>query len=135
MGKFSSPGKHTRGIVAKKYRVVLFGVNGEEAIFQHNMVQLGVSGSVLKRYLEKAPVVLVRDLSLANARRYAEAIINAGGLVSIQETGEFPETRPSRGKPDIAFPEDFMICQNCGLKQKRSERCVRCGFDVTSDPR
>jgi len=121
--------------VAKKYRVVLFGVNGEEALFQHNMARLGVSRSVLKGYLEKAPVVLVRDLSLANARRYAEAIISAGGLVTIQETGEFPETRPYRGKPDVASPEDFMICQNCGLKQRRSERCVRCGFDVTYAPR
>jgi hypothetical protein len=121
--------------VAKKYRVVFFGVNGEEALFQHNMARLGVSRSALKGYLEKAPVVLVRDLSLANARRYAEAIINAGGLVTIQETGEFPETRPSRGRLDVASQEDFIICQNCGLKQKRSERCVRCGFDVTSAPR
>jgi hypothetical protein len=121
--------------VAKKYRVVLFGVNGEEVLFQRNMGRLGVSSSALKGYLEKAPVVLVRDLSLANARKYAEAIINAGGLVSIQETGEFPETRPSRGKSDGASPEDFMICQNCGLKQKRSERCVRCGFEVTCAPR
>jgi len=121
--------------VAKKYRVVLFGVNIDEGVFQQNMARLGVSSSELNAYIEKAPVVLVRDLNLANARRYAEAIINAGGLATIQEAGEFLETRPSYGKPGVSSQEDFMICHNCGFKQKRSSRCVRCGFDVTSTPR
>jgi hypothetical protein len=121
--------------VAKKYRVVLFGVNVDEGVFRQNMARLGVSGSVLKDYIEKAPVVLARDLGLADARRYAEAIIDAGGLANIQETGELPETRPSYGKVRLPSQEDFMICQNCGFKQKRGERCVRCGSDVTSAPR
>ena len=121
--------------MAKKYRVVLFGVNIEEEVFRHNMARLGVSTSVLNDYIDKTPVVLVRDLSLANARRYAEAIINAGGLATIQEAGEFPETRPPYEKPGISSQEDFMICPNCGFKQKRSRRCMRCGFDATTAPR
>jgi len=121
--------------VAKKYRVVLFGVNVDEGVFQKNMARLGVSSSVLKDYLEKAPVVLVRDLNLADARRYAEAIMNAGGFATIQETGETSQTMPSYAKSGVASQEDFMICNNCGLKQKRAPRCVRCGFDVTSSPR
>ena len=120
--------------MAKKYRVVLFGVNIDEGVFQQNMARLGVSSSVLKDYIEKAPVVLVRDLSLADARRYAEAIMNAGGLANIQETGELPETRASYGKLCVPSQEDVMICHNCGFKQNRSERCVRCGFDLTSVP-
>ena len=121
--------------MAKKYRVVLFGVNVDEGVFQQNMARLGVSSSVLKDYIEKAPVVLVRDLSLADARRYAEAIIDAGGLANIQETGEPPEMRPSYGQMSEPSQADFMICHNCGFKQKRGERCVRCDFDLTSAPR
>jgi hypothetical protein len=120
--------------VAKKYRVVLFGVNIEEEVFRHNMARLGVSGSVLNDYIEKAPVVLVRDLSLADARRYAEAIIDAGGLVTIQETGEFPKEMLSHAKASVPSQEDFMICHNCGLKQKRGDRCARCGFDLHAPP-
>jgi predicted transcriptional regulator len=121
--------------VAKKYRVVLIGVSVDEEVFQKNMARLGVSSSVLKNYLEKAPVVLVRDLNLADARRYAEAIMDAGGHANIQETGETPQTMPSYGNPGVASQEDFMICSNCGFKQKRAPRCVRCGFEVTPSPR
>jgi len=121
--------------MAKKYRVVLFGVHVEEGVFQQNMTRLGVSGSEVKGYIEKAPIVLVRDLSLADARKYAEAIINAGGRVNIQETGEFPEPSRSYQKPEVPLLEDVIICRNCGLKQKRAQRCVRCGFDLTSDPK
>ena len=120
--------------MAKKYRVVLFGVNSEEEAFRHNMAKLGVSGSVLNGYIEKTPVVLVRDLSLADARRYAEAIIDAGGMVTIQETGEFPEEMLSHTKASGPSQEDFMICHNCGLKQKRGDRCARCGFDLHAPP-
>jgi predicted transcriptional regulator len=120
--------------MTKKYRVVLFGVRGDEGAFQQNMAQLGVSSSEVKGYIEKAPVVLARDMHLADARKYAEAIMNAGGHVNIQETGEFPEPSPSNEKPDIPLREDFIICRNCGFKQKKAQRCVRCGFDLTSAP-
>jgi hypothetical protein len=119
--------------MAKIYRVVLFGVNVDEDAFQKNMARLGVSSSALKDYLAKIPVVLVRNLNLPDARRYADAIINAGGLATIQETGETPQTISSYKKPNAALQEeDFMICTNCGLKQKRAPRCVRCGFEVIS---
>jgi len=121
--------------VDKKYRVVLFGVNVDEGVFQRNMARLGVSSSVLKNYLEKTPVVLIRDLNLADARRYAEAIIDAGGLANIQETRGTPQTMPSYGNPVVPSQEDYMICSNCGFKQKKAPRCVRCGFEVTSSLR
>lgn len=120
--------------MAKKYRIVLFGVNVEEEVFRQNMAKLGVSGSILEDFMEKAPVVLRRDLNLADARRYAEAIIDAGGLVHIQETGEFPDTRPSYEKISASSQEDFVICHNCGFKQKKGDCCVRCGFDLNPPP-
>lgn len=120
--------------MTKKYRVVFFGIAHEPAVFRQNMAKLGVPRPALDKYIEKAPVVLKRDLGLADARRYAETIINAGGLVNIQETGEFLEAEPSPQKQNIPFNEDFVICPNCGFKQKKADCCMRCGFDLKSSP-
>ena len=117
--------------MAKKYRIALFGIKAEEEIFRQNMAKLGVSGSTLDKYIERAPVVLKRDLSLEEARKYAEAIINAGGFVNIQETGEFPD-KFSVEQKSIPSIVDFVLCPNCGFKQKKKDCCVRCGFDLNS---
>jgi len=117
--------------MAKKYRIALFGIKAEEEIFRQNMAKLGVSGPTLDKYIERAPVVLKRDLSLEEARKYAEAIINAGGFVNIQETGEFPD-KFSVEQKSILSTEDFILCPNCGFKQKKNDCCVRCGFDLNS---
>lgn len=118
--------------MTKKYRVVFFGITLDTESFRQNMARLGVPGPTLDKYLEKAPVVLKRELTLADARRYAETIINAGGIVTIQETGEFNETIPSAERKDITFRQDFVICPNCGFKQNRKDSCVRCSFDLSS---
>ena len=117
--------------MAKQYRVALFGVSAEIEEFRRNMERLGVSGATLDKYIEKTPVVLKRNLRLEEARRYAEAIIDAGGFVNIQETGEFPD-KFSVEQKTILSTEDFILCPNCGFKQKRKDCCVRCGFDLHS---
>jgi hypothetical protein len=118
------------GTVTKQYRVVLLGIMNDEETFRNNMARFGVSYTDLDKYIRNAPVVLKRDLRLADARRYADAIIDAGGLVNIQETGEIPET-PSRAEKRITSPgHDFVLCPNCGYKQKKEDFCVRCGFDL-----
>jgi hypothetical protein len=124
--------KQSLSTVTKKYRVVFFGVALNPQTFKQNMARLGVTASTLDKYMEKAPVVLRRDLTLADARRYAETIMNAGGLVHIQETGQFPDTKSPTQKTDTSIPEDFVMCPNCGFKQKRVNYCVRCGFDLSS---
>jgi len=116
--------------MTKQYRVVFLGFKDDADAFRDNMAKLGVPYDTLDKYIRKAPVVLKRDLDLADARRYADAIINAGGLVNIQETGEFPET-PSPADKRISAPDpDFVLCPNCGFKQKKEDCCVRCGFDL-----
>lgn len=116
--------------MTKQYRVVFLGFKDDADAFRDNMAKLGVPYDAIDKYIRKAPVVLKRDLDLADARRYADAIINAGGLVNIQETGEFPET-PSTADKRISAPNpDFVLCPNCGFKQKKEDRCVRCGFDL-----
>lgn len=119
------------GRVSKKYRVTLFGITVNTGVFRQNMAKLGVSGSTLDKYIKKAPVVLKRDLRLADARRYAEAIINAGGSVNIQETGEFPEIKSPPERGSISSDQDFSLCPNCGFKQKKGDFCVRCGWDFS----
>jgi len=119
--------------MAKKYRVALFGIKTEEAVFRKNMAKLGVSGSILDKYIERAPEVLKRDLRLEEARKYADAIINAGGFVNIQETGEFPN-KSSVEQKSLPSKEDFIICPNCGFKQKKNNFCAKCGFDLNPSP-
>ena len=119
--------------MAKKYRVTLFGIKTEKAVFRKNMAKLGVSGSTLDKYIERAPVVLKKNLRLEQARKYADAIIDAGGFVHIQETGEFPNN--SSFKQDVIFTkEDAIICPNCGFKQEKEKFCARCGFDLSTTP-
>ena len=118
--------------MAKQYRVVFLGFKNDAESFRSNMAKLGVSYNTLDRYIRKAPVVLKRDLNLADARIYADAIINAGGLVTIQETGELPDV-PSTADRRMSTPNpDFLICPNCGLKQKTENFCIRCGFDLNA---
>jgi hypothetical protein len=104
----------------------------DQKTFRNNMAKLGVSYNDLDKYIKNAPVVLKRDLRLADARKYADAIINAGGLVNIQETGEFPETRSATERRITSPAQDFVLCPNCGFKQKNQDFCVRCGFDLNS---
>lgn len=120
------------GRVAKQYRVVFLGTMNDEETFRSNMAKLGVSYTDLDKYIKNAPVVLKRDLRLADARKYADAIINAGGLVNIQETGEFPETRSLTERRITSPGQDFVLCPNCGFKQEKEDFCVRCGFGLTS---
>ncbi|UCE33501.1 MAG: hypothetical protein JSV55_09455 [Deltaproteobacteria bacterium] len=116
--------------MTKQYRVVLLGFKDDADAFRDNMAKLGVAYDTLDKYIRKAPIVLKRDLDLADARRYADAIINAGGFVNIQETGEFPETpSPADNRPNLPDP-DYVLCPNCGFKQKKEDCCVRCGFDL-----
>ena len=111
------------GRVTKQYRVVFLGIMNDEETFRNNMVKLGVSYTDLDKYIKNTPVVLKRDLRLADARKYADAIIYAGGLVNIQETGEFPEPHyllaelhsilarryaPGYSSVDSILPEDLV---------------------------
>ncbi len=116
--------------MTKQYRVVFLGFKDDAGAFRDNMAKLGVAYDTLDKYIRKAPIVLKRDLDLADARRYADAIINAGGVVNIQETGEFPEAPSNADNRPNAPDPDYVLCPNCGFKQKKEEYCVRCGFNL-----
>jgi uncharacterized paraquat-inducible protein A len=114
----------------KQYRVVFSGVTIDMETFRQNMSQLGVSGSTVDKCIEKAPLVIKRNLSLSEARLYADAIMSAGGIVTIQETGHYTESQPALKNRTVALYQDSMLCPNCGFKQKKADVCVRCGFTL-----
>jgi len=114
--------------VTKKYRVVFMGLLEEVERFKQGMFEIGIRPSMADRILEKAPVVLKAGMTLADARLYAEAIQSAGGRVNIQEQGLFEEPSRPRKVWGIKPFEYFTMCPECGHKQPKKDRCMKCGF-------
>ncbi len=110
----------------KIYRVVFQGLAGEEPAFRKRMGDLGVPAEVVVRLLRSAPVEMKRELSLRDARGYADAVQGAGGKVAIQEYGRVEEERPPDGE-EIPSLGAFAKCPECGMKQLRKDVCERCG--------
>lgn len=112
----------------KKYRVVFLGLlEGKEGV-KRNMSQLGVPSETVEELIRKAPIVIKRDITLKQARRYADSIQEAGCRVIIQECGYFEESRPDSGLASITPLRDFTVCPECGFKQVKGETCIKCGF-------
>ena len=114
----------------KKYRIVFTGLLVDIDSFKQNMAKFGVPAYVLDKYVNHAPAVVKRDLRLQDARKYAEIILNAGGLVNIQEIGEFSDILISQKNKATVSSDDFIVCNNCGFKQRKRNSCVRCGANL-----
>lgn len=119
----------------KKYLCIFKGVKGDEAGFRAAMHRLGLGDEFLDELIARAPVVVKRDVELREARRYADTLQDAGGLVSILENGVVAEKRPTGGVRPITPFEDFAMCPECGFKQAGSPRCVKCGRRLESGTR
>ena len=113
--------------VDKKYRIVFLGLVETPEGFKENMSRFGVNGAVVDQILQKAPVILKGDMTLGDARKYADAVHFAGGRVNIQESGLFEETKIRQGSMDIKSLEKFTMCPECGYKQLKKKFCERCG--------
>ena len=113
----------------KVYRVIFTGLFRTEEYFKSRISMLGVSPEEADKILRKAPVVLKEGESLEYIKRYAGAIIVAGGNVDIEsfdaETGTETES--------IVIPgmSSFTQCPQCGHRQPKNKLCVRCGFIFT----
>ncbi len=116
--------------MTKTYRVVFQGLVKDEASFREGMEGLGVSPEVVDRVLRNAPVGMKQGLTLGEARRYAEAVQEAGARVAIQEHGWIEEEAPRRDEPSIPSLGAFTMCPECGLKQMRKPSCERCGCSL-----
>jgi hypothetical protein len=118
--------------VIKKYRVVFLGLLETTEGFKRRMSQLGVPAEKVEGLIEKAPIIMKRDITLREARRYADAVQEAGGRVIIEEHGHVEEPRHANRPVSIAPLEDFTMCPECGLKQAKGKTCVKCGFTLTN---
>ena len=116
----------------KIYRVILSGLAKEEANFKKQMLRLGVSEDISEGIIKKSPVILKKGLSFKDARIYADAIFQAGGKVSIQEEGNLEENRQKDPLFGVISLKHFTMCPQCGYKQLKTEKCIRCGFVFAS---
>ena len=112
----------------KKYRVVFLGLNNDEENFKQGMSGFGVTPSTIERMIKKAPIVLKGEMTLGDARRYADAVFQAGGRVRLQAHGLFNEPMRNSKPPDIKSFGKFTMCPQCGYKQMKAVFCKRCGF-------
>ena len=111
----------------KVYRVIFTGLLQTEEFFKKRISMLGVSPEDAARMVEKAPVVLKEGSSLDYIKRYAGAIIAAGGNVDIQS---FESEIPIKTGPnEIPGMSSFTQCPRCGHRQPKKALCVRCGFN------
>lgn len=114
--------------MGKRYLCIFRGVYGSEDRFRAAMHQFGLSEAFLDQLISRAPVVIKRDVDLKEARRYFDALQDAGGLVSIVENGITKREKRETGLEQRIAPfEAFVMCPECGLKQSASARCVKCG--------
>ena len=72
-------------------------------------------------------------MSLGYAKKYADAIQNAGGRVKIQNHGLFNETVKGDRSLNIKPLENFVMCPQCGHKQLKTEACVKCAFVLNEE--
>ena len=115
--------------MARTYRIVLLGLTDTEARFMQGMAsRFGIAPAKAKRFVEQAPMVLKKGLSLGEAREYAEVLQRAGGKVHIQEHGETKEPERERSQTAIKSFGEFTLCPECGFTQLKGESCVKCGF-------
>lgn len=112
----------------KKYRVVFLGLLESRENFTQKMSRFGVSPTTVEQIISRTPVVIKRDMTLRDARDYADAIQYAGGRVNIQEHGVFEESEPNEKSFDIAPLANFIMCPQCGYKQLKDVACVKCGM-------
>ena len=112
----------------KKYRVVFLGLKESSGHFKEGMSKLGVDAAIVDRVVQKAPVILKGDMTLGDARKYADAVFHAGGRVNIQEHGLFDEPTRNSKPLDIKSLGKFTMCPECGYKQLKGVSCERCGF-------
>ena len=112
--------------MVKRYQVVFHGLIKDAEAFKTRMRFMGAPPEKLEKMIRDAPVILKTGLTLGAARSYADAVQDAGGKVTIRESGLFDELLPYNPSQSFASLDDFTMCPECGLKQPKGEICLRC---------
>ena len=114
----------------KKYRLIFHGIRCNEEGFKRRMSQLAVPAETVEAIIRRAPVAIKQDITLKEARQYADAVQLAGGRVTIQECGYFEDSRRMNPSVSIRSLENFTMCPECGFKQPKGGICRKCGFPL-----
>jgi len=112
----------------KRYQVIFSNLHKDEDYFKDQMRRLGVPEAVSKEIIKKAPVVLKQDLSLKDARIYADAVYNAGGRVTIRTAGILEDNGENGSSFNVVPLKHFTVCPECGYKQFKKGTCIKCGL-------
>jgi hypothetical protein len=114
------------GISMSRYRVVFTGLIRTEEYFKGHIARFGITPRDTDTMIKKAPVVLKEADSLDFIRKYARAILQAGGDVYIQTCEDrcMSKNRSMR----VAGLESFTQCPQSGHRQQKRVKCERCGF-------
>jgi len=112
----------------KRYKVIFSNLIKEKTYFKDQMSMLGVPEDRSEDILKKAPVTLKKNLSLGEARRYADAILQAGGRVTIHVEDRLDESGKDETSAGIVTLKNFIMCPQCGHKQVKTDVCIKCGF-------
>lgn len=116
----------------RKYCVIFLGISGSKQSFLQNMKNMGVEERLIEYMIEKAPIILKEGLDIRHARLYAEKVEKAGGRVKLKEMGLLDSSRKSPEFYVKGF-DNFTVCPQCGYKQDKQEKCLRCGYLLNWD--
>lgn len=90
------------------------------------MARLGVDHGQADEIISRSPIILKEGLDSDAARRYADAVQDAGGRVVIKDNGRADERKLS-GQPLVITPfRGFIMCHKCGHKQPKGSICEKC---------
>lgn len=116
----------------RHYAVIFSGTHETADLFKTRMSGLGISSTIVDRIIQKAPVILKAGMSYERAKKYADAVHKAGGLVEIREYGMIKKQGKEESDLHIEPLEKFTMCPQCGYKQRKKEACVKCGFRLNT---
>ena len=112
----------------KRYRIIFTELLKDEGYFKGQLLRLGVSEGVSEEIIRKAPVILKKNLSLKDARQFADAFFQAGGRVTIHDESQEDKSGSNGMSSGIVTLKDFTMCPQCGYKQIKTDKCVKCGL-------
>ena len=112
------------------YKVIFTGLLQTEKYFKSRISRLGVSQEDADKILKKAPVVLKEAASFEYIKKYARAVMDAGGSVDIRSSDDSAGSLKT-GPGMIPGMSSFTQCPRCGHRQPKRELCVRCGFNLS----
>jgi hypothetical protein len=115
-----------KGISMSRYRVVFTGLTRTEEYFKGHIARFGITPGDTDYMIKKAPVVLKEADSLEFIRKYAKAIMQAGGDVYIQTCKE--KRMDEKFSRYVKGMSSFTQCPRCGHRQQKKVECERCGF-------